>query len=63
MYHISAEEAIDIFYNSETFNMIEDHVADLHCRSEKYLADETMLEYQGKLGNFDSDRAYNGSVQ
>jgi hypothetical protein len=43
--------------------MIEDHVADLHCRSEKYLADETMLEYQGKLGNFDRDRAYNGSVQ
>jgi hypothetical protein len=50
MYNIPVEEAMDIFYNSETFNMIEEHVADLHCRSEKYLADETMLEYQGKLG-------------
>lgn len=45
MYGVSLEEATDIFYNSETSNMIEDGVADLHCRSDKYLAEEVWDEY------------------
>lgn len=45
MYGVSLEEATDIFYNSETSNMIEDEVADLHCRSDKYLAEEVWNEY------------------
>lgn len=45
MYGVSLEEATDIFYNSETSNMIEDKVADLHCRSDKYLAEEVWNEY------------------
>lgn len=45
MYGVSLEEAIDIFYNSETSNMIEGGVADLHCRSDKYLAEEVWDEY------------------
>lgn len=48
MYHVSLQEATDIFYNSETANMIEDGIADLHCRSDKYLAEEIWLEYQEK---------------
>ncbi|MBR6368249.1 MAG: DUF3791 domain-containing protein [Bacteroidaceae bacterium] len=46
MYGVSLDEATDIYYNSETANMIEDGVADLHCRSEKYLAEEVWKEYQ-----------------
>ena len=46
MYGVSLNEATDIYYNSETANMIEDGVADLHCRSEKYLAEEVWNEYQ-----------------
>lgn len=46
MYAVSIDEAIDIFYNSETASMIEDGVADLHCRSDKYLAGEVWREYQ-----------------
>lgn len=46
MYHVSLQEATDIFYNSETANLIEEGVADLHCRSDKYLAEEIWLEYQ-----------------
>lgn len=45
MYGVSLEEATDIFYNSETSNMIEEEVADLHCRSDKYLAEEVWDEY------------------
>lgn len=46
MYGVSLAEATDIFYNSETANLIEDGVADLHCRSDKYLAEEVWIEYQ-----------------
>ncbi|MCH5307892.1 MAG: DUF3791 domain-containing protein [Prevotella sp.] len=48
MYGISLMEATDIYYGSETANMIEDGVADLHCRSDKYLAEEVWNEYQEK---------------
>lgn len=45
MHGISLEEAMDIFYNSETMQLIEDGVADLHCRSDKYLAEEIWEEW------------------
>ena len=45
MYGVTLEKATDIFYNSETSNMIEEGVADLHCRSDKYLAEEVWNEY------------------
>lgn len=48
MFKVSLQEATDIYYNSETANLIEEKVADLHCRSEKYLAEEVWLEYQEK---------------
>lgn len=35
---VSIQEATDMFYESETANLIEEKVADLHCRSDKYLA-------------------------
>lgn len=44
MYNISHEEAMDKFYTSRTFEFIRDGVSDLHCRSDKYLAQEIMLE-------------------
>jgi hypothetical protein len=45
MNNISLEEATEIFYNSETFTLIDEGVADLHCRSDKYLANEIWAEY------------------
>jgi hypothetical protein len=48
MKHLSLEEAMEIFYNSETFTLIDEGVADLHCRSDKYLAEEIWLEYTDK---------------
>ena len=43
---ISREEAMDIFYNSPLFELIDKGVADLHCRSDQYLADEIIKDTQ-----------------
>ena len=45
---LTLEEAMEIFYNSLTFRMIENGIADLHCRSDYYLADEVVLECEGR---------------
>lgn len=44
MYNVSLDDAMDLFYNSETMQLMEEGVADLHCRSEKYLAEEVWRE-------------------
>jgi hypothetical protein len=46
MFNVSLDKATDIFYSSETASMIEDGIADLHCRSDRYLAGEVWREYQ-----------------
>ena len=46
MFNVPLDEATDIFYNSETASMIEEGIADLRCRSDKYLAGEIWREYQ-----------------
>jgi hypothetical protein len=48
MYNVSVPEATDIYYESETANLIEEGVADLHCRSDKYLATLVWEEHQEK---------------
>ena len=50
-HNISIEQAMDIFYNSTTSQLIEDGVADLHCRSSKYLADVIWDEYMANETN------------
>ena len=45
---MSLEDALSFFYNSITYELISEGVADLHCRSDEYLADELMLEYKAK---------------
>lgn len=46
LHGVSFEEAMDIFYNSPLLPLIEEGVADLHCRSDRYLADEIWREHQ-----------------
>ena len=48
MFNVPLEKATDIYYSSDIANMIEQGVADLHCRSDKYLAGEIWQEYQEK---------------
>lgn len=45
MHSIPLEKAADIFYNSETSHLIEEGVAGLHCRSDRYLAEEIWMEF------------------
>ena len=45
-YSVSLDKASDIYYNSETAFLIEEGVADLHCRSEKYLVQCVWDEYK-----------------
>lgn len=48
LYGLSLEEATDMYYESKTSQLIEDRIADLHCRSEQYLATLIWEEYNNK---------------
>lgn len=42
------EDALDFFYRSDLYRLISNGVADMHCRSDEYLADELLLELAEK---------------
>lgn len=47
---LSMEDALDFFYHSETYQELREGIADLHCRSDQYVADELTLEYRDSRG-------------
>lgn len=49
MHGVSLEEAMDIFYNSPILPLLEEGVADLHCRSDKYLAEDIWREWEERM--------------
>jgi len=51
--HISREDAMDMLYTSPMLELIEDGVADLHCRSELYLAGEIMRKAEQQKENYE----------
>ena len=44
---LSMEDALDFFYHSVTYRELCEGIADLHCRSDQYVADELSAEYRG----------------
>jgi len=42
------EDALEFFYNSDTYMLMSEGVADMHCLSDEYLADELMQELAEK---------------
>ncbi len=42
------EQAFDLFYRSKTFELISEGVADMHCLSDEYLAEEVEREISGE---------------
>lgn len=48
LYNIPIKEATDIYYKSTTSSLIEEGVADLQCRSDKYLATLIWEEFMEK---------------
>jgi len=45
MGNISLRESLDKFYKSQIYMEMREGISDMHCRSEKYLAEELMLEF------------------
>ncbi len=48
LHHISLDDAMEMFYNSDIQQMMSEGVADLHCRSDLYLAEEVWNENNNK---------------
>ena len=38
--NMTLEDALSFFYSSTTYELISEGIADMHCRSDEYLADE-----------------------
>lgn len=43
---ISLDEALDLFYRSEVYQLMREGISDMHCMSNLYLAEELRLEYE-----------------
>ncbi len=48
LHHISLDDAMEMFYNSDIQQLMSEGVADLHCRSDLYLAEEVWNENNNK---------------
>ena len=42
---LSYEDALGKFYDSQTYDLISNGVADMHCFSDEYLTDELLIEF------------------
>ena len=45
--NIPLRQALDIFYKSEVYVEMREGISDMHCRSDKYLAEEISMEMVG----------------
>lgn len=45
---LSLDEALDFFYHSMTYQLMQEGVADMHCMSDGYLAEDLEREYAQK---------------
>ena len=45
MGNISLREALDKFYKSQIYMEMRDGISDMHCRSEEYLTEDLIQEY------------------
>lgn len=57
LYGISIQAATDIYYQSDTSELIEEGISDLQCRSDKYLATLIWDEYLETMKKNASDSA------
>lgn len=42
------EDALDFFYQSDTYRLISQGIGDMHCLSDEYLAEELWIEWKDK---------------
>ena len=43
--NIPLRKALDLFYKSQIYQEMREGISDMHCRSDKYLAEELMKEF------------------
>ena len=48
---LTLEEALDFFYHSFIYVLMSEGCSDMHCRSDEYLAEELILEYDETIQN------------
>lgn len=46
--NITLEVALEFFYHSFVYQLVSEGCADMHCRSDAYLVEELVLEYDSK---------------
>lgn len=46
---ITLEDALDFFYTSSIYRMMNEDIADMHCRSDGYLAELVKEEWEKKI--------------
>lgn len=39
------DDCLQLFYQSQTYQLIRQGIGDMHCRGDTYLTDELLLEY------------------
>ncbi len=49
---LSYEDALGFFYSSDTYRLMSQGIADMHCLSDEYLADEVAMEWKKKIQHF-----------
>ena len=42
---LTIEKALEFFYHTQTYRELSEGIADLHCRSDKYVTDELKAEF------------------
>ncbi len=50
--NIDARQALDFFYRSFIYKEMSKGISDMHCRSDAYLTEELMEEYNEAIKNF-----------
>ena len=45
---LTLEVALDFFYHSFLYQLVSEGCSDMHCRSDAYLVEELVLEYNAK---------------
>lgn len=43
------DESMELYYNSQTYEMISKGIGDMHCKGEIYLTDELLMECGFKI--------------
>lgn len=42
--HVSLEEALSVFYHSDTYTLMHEGISDMHCMSDRYLVEGMTLK-------------------